>query len=202
VLWIETKTPEEAKQLHERIWGIESRETATGVEFRVRGDGLYENGKFWADAIGKLTDDPRERLNLAMRHLPLPAAFREAAISLRANIRQHRKQKTDYRVALEELYRLAAIWSFYLPYAPRLQQPGYNVMARVPYSEFESMSLTWETLGFEKLELLTKTDRDWMRGAWGEPQIQTTANNKYRDVWDRYENLLIEEKNSKKHWVG
>jgi hypothetical protein len=41
-----------------------------------------------------------------------------------------------------------------------------------------------------------------MRGAWGEPQIQTTANNKYRDVWDRYENLLIEEKNSKKHWVG
>jgi hypothetical protein len=48
-------------------------------------------------------------------------------------------------------YRLAAIWSFYLPYAPRLQQPGYNVLARVPFSEFESMSLTWGTLGCEKL---------------------------------------------------
>jgi hypothetical protein len=46
---------------------------------------------------------------MARRHLPLPAAFREAAIALRAIARQNRKHGNDYRSALEELYRLAAI---------------------------------------------------------------------------------------------
>src|ERR1019366_1649406 len=131
-LWIETRTPAEARQLQERMWGIELRETAGGAEYRVRGEGLSENSEFWADAISKLKDNPHERLNMAKRHLPLPGAFRDAAISLRAIIRQNRKQKTDCLSALEELYRLAAIWSLYLPYAPRLQQPGYNVLARQP----------------------------------------------------------------------
>lgn len=193
MLWIETRTPEDARHLQERMWGMELRETASGAEYRVRGDGLYEKGEFWANAIGKLKDAPLERLSMAKRHLPLPGAFRDAAISLRAIIRQSRRQKTDCSPALEELYRLAAICSFHLPYAPRLQQPGYNVLARVPFSEFESMALTWQTLGHEKLELLIKTDRGWMREAWGEPQTHTTAHQKYRDVWDRYEDILIEE---------
>jgi hypothetical protein len=196
MIWIETRTPEEARQIQERMWGIELRESAGGAEYRVRGDGLHENDEFWSDAIGKLKDDPYERLNMAKRHLPFPGAFREAAISLRAIIRRNRKQKTDCRSALEELYYLAAIWSFYVPYAPRLQQPGYNVLARVPFLEFESMSLTWATLGYEKLELLTKTDRGWMREAWGEPQIHTTAHREYRALWDSYEDILIEETRS------
>ena len=194
MLWIETRTPEEAKQLQERMWGIEEHESDSGVQLRVRGEGLSEAGEFWADAIRKLKDDPHQRLNMAMRHLPLPAAFREAAISLRAIIRRHRKHKTDCEPALQELYRLAAIWSFFVPYAPRLQGSGYDVLARVPFSEFESMSLTWESLGYEKLELLTKTDCRWMVEAWGEPQSHTMAHQKYRAVWDRYEDALIEEK--------
>jgi hypothetical protein len=70
-------------------------------------------------------------------------------------------------------------------------------MARVPFSEFESMSLTWETLGYEEMTFLTKTDLGWMREAWGEPPIHTTANLKYHDVWGRYENILIEEDQSR-----
>ena len=167
MLWIDTRTPEEARQLQERMWALELRATSGGSEYRVRRERLFDNGEFWADAIGKLKDHPSERLDMAKRHLPLPAAFREAATSLRAIIRQNRTQKTDCRRALEELYLLATIWSFCVPYAPRLQQPGYNVLERVPFSEFESMSLTWETLGYEKLELLSKTDRGWMREAWG-----------------------------------
>jgi hypothetical protein len=185
MLWIETRTPEEAEQLQKRMWGTEPGDAAGGAEYRVRGEGLLESGEFWADALGKLTDDPRERLKMAKHHLPLPAAFREAAISLRAIIRQNRKQETDYRPALEELYHLAAIWSFCLPYAPRLQQPGYNVLARVPFAEFESMSLTWGTLGDQMLDLLNKTDRRWMREAWGEPQTHTTLNTNRLVGWQR-----------------
>jgi hypothetical protein len=194
MLWIETRTPEEAKHLQDHMWGIEVRESAAGFEYQARGEGLYENGEFWADAIRKLKDDSHKRLDMARRHLPLPAAFQHAAISLRAIVRQNRKQGTDSRLALQELYHLAAISSFSVPYAARLQQPGYNVLARVPFSEFQSMSLTWETLGHEKLELLTNTDRQWMREAWGDPPVHTTAHHRYWEVWNRYEDILVGER--------
>jgi len=126
MLWVETRTPQEAKEVYERTWGIQCKDTARGVEFSVRGDGLYENAEFWAHAIQKVRDNPHERLKMPKRHLPLPAAFREAAVALRAIIRSSRKEKISYDGALEELYRLAGFWSFYVPYAPRLQQAGYT----------------------------------------------------------------------------
>ena len=138
MLWIETKTIDDAKQVYERTWGIVSHKTASGVEFNVRGENLFEDGVFWADAIKKIRNDPYDRLALAKRNLPLPAAFRETAISLRAIIRHQRKQMLDYGNPLKMLYRWAAIWSFYIPYAPRIKRRGYDVMARIPFSEFES----------------------------------------------------------------
>lgn len=42
-----------------------------------------EQNAFWADEIRKEKDDPDERLAMALRNLPLPAAFREAAKALR-----------------------------------------------------------------------------------------------------------------------
>lgn len=202
MLWIETQTKDEAKEIQERLWAIDAREMRGHTEYRVNGQGLCEKGEFWADAIRKLINDPEERLKMAKRHLPAPAAFREAALALRAIIRECRKQKTDFSAALTDLYRLAAIWSFYIDYAPRLKQPGYNVLARVPFKEFEAMSLEWETLGWEKLDLLTKTDRNWMREAWGEAPTHTTAYDKYRDVWERYENILITEESDRNSKFG
>lgn len=197
MVWIDTKTPEEAKHIQDRMWGADLREAPDGTVIGVRGEGLHEGGEFWADAIKKLKDKPHERLSMAKRHLPLPGAFSEAAIALRAIIRQARKQKAGYDSALKELYQLAAIWSFCIPYAPRLEQPGFNVWARVPFSEIERMSLTWLSLGYEKLELLKKTDRKLMVEVWGEPQTHTTAHMKYKSVWDKYEDILIEEKQSR-----
>lgn len=194
MLWIETKTPQDAKQLVDRMWGLEVVESPNATVFTVRGEGLSYDGEFWADAIKNLKEHPDARLSMAMRSLPLPGAFREAAISFRAIIRRNRKQSDDPEQALRQLYSLAAVWSFYIPYAPRLQQPGYNVLARVPFSEFESMSLTWESLGYRELALLKKTDCKWMVEAWGEPSAHTTAHQKYKTVWDRYESILCDEK--------
>ncbi|MGE0434029.1 MAG: hypothetical protein AB7S36_17370 [Planctomycetota bacterium] len=91
--WIDTRNADEARRLVERIWGIVSLETDTGWIASVRGDGLYEGDEFWADAIRKLKDKPQERLAMALRHLPLPAAFREAAVALRALIRAKQKEE-------------------------------------------------------------------------------------------------------------
>ena len=192
MFWIETKTPEDAKHIQDRMWGIVESQSSDGLEFRVRGEGLYENNEFWGDAICKVKD-PHKRLNMAMKYLPLPGAFYQAAISLRAIIREKRKRNIEFESDLKPLFHLAAILSFCIPYAIRLQQPGYNVFARVPFAEFNSMSLTWEALGYEKLNLLNKTDRKWMVEAWGEPQVHTTAHEKYLPIWNQYEERLINE---------
>lgn len=202
MLWIETKTLDEAKSLYDRMWGLELHE-AEGVTIgRVRGEGLYEDGVFWSEAIAKLMNDPPARLDMAIRYLPLPGAFHQAARALRAIVRERRKQKADYGPELRQLFHLAAILSFSVDYAPRLKQPGYNVFAHVPFAEFQSMSLTWDILGCDQLRLLTKTDRRWMIEAWGEPPIHMTAHDKYQRVWERYEDVLIADDRNRKDSLG
>jgi hypothetical protein len=195
MFWKDTKTPEEAKSLRDRMWGLERTAYNDGrIEWRVRGEGLYQNGEFWFDAIRKVRAWPHERLRMAEEHLPLPAAFQEAAVALRAIVRAHRVSGGEYGEELERLHKLAAIWSFYIPYAPRLQQPGGNVMERVPFAEFLAMDLSWNTIGCDRLSLLAKIDRRLMVTAWGEPKAHTTAHAQYQSVWDRYEDLLLGER--------
>jgi hypothetical protein len=56
------------------------------------------------------------------------------------------------------------------------------------------MKLTWDTVGYQKLDLLTKTDRRLMAAAWGEPKMHATAHELYQAIWDRYESMLIQER--------
>jgi hypothetical protein len=196
MLWTETKTPEEAEELQKWLWAIRANEGNGSVVYSVQNEGLVEHGEFWTKSIKELKDDPLKRLEMARRHLPLPAAFREAAISLRTIVRKGRKEGTSWDAPLEDLYRIAAIWSFYIPYAARLQQPGYNVLSRIPFSDFGSMSLTWDTLGYRLLQLLTETDRKLMREVWGEPPCHTTAHDKYHQVWTHYEDVLVRERDT------
>jgi hypothetical protein len=194
MLWKDTKTAEDAKALYDGMWGLVKTVTTNRIEWRVRGDGLYRDGEFWFDAIRKARVDPIVRLSIAEEHLPLPGAFQEAAVSLRALIRRQRSSGEGYLAELEHLHSLAAIWSFCVPFASRLQQPGYNVMARVPFAEFKTMDLTWNTIGCEKLTLLAKTDRRLMLATWGAPCTNATAHDLYRSIWDRYEDMVIGER--------
>jgi len=144
-------------------------------------------GEFWADNINKYKDDPEKRYALAMDQLPLPAGFREAAIALRALIRNKRKAKEDCETELKQLYHLAAIRSFMLDYSTVLQQPGYNIMASIPGGIINELPYSYETLGYEQLDLLNKTDRKWLIDAWGEPKGHTTLNTMHRALWDANE---------------
>ena len=77
--WINTETDEQANSSSVKFW-----------------DGLrndLNNEVFWADKIKEFRGEPVKRLAMALENLPLPAAFREAAIALRALIRAKRKAK-------------------------------------------------------------------------------------------------------------
>ena len=148
-------------------------------------------GEFWVDQIKNLRCDPEKRLTMALEHLPLPHAFKEAAVAVRAIIRERRKSKEAFEQYVTWLYWLAASRSFMVPYSERLREPGYNVMESVPGYVIRSLNFDYSTVGHEKLDLLNNTDRKWLVECWGEPEKHSTLNALHRDVWNEYEEKLI-----------
>jgi len=141
-----------------------------------------------------LRDERDKRLRLAMENLPLPGAFTEAAIATRALIREARKQGLPYEDHLALLYWLAAISSFGIPCSERLGQPGYNVVEAVPGRILKGLPFSYVQLGYEKLDLLNKTDVKWLVECWGEPASHSTLHEMHHDVWREYEEKLVLEK--------
>lgn len=174
-------------------------QSSTDKENQIRKDAFWENlrsslqnGTFWADRIAQFRDQPIERLRLAVDQLPLPAAFKEAAIAVRALIRERIERNEDPATEKSFLYWLAAVESFGLPYSELLQQPGFNVMQTIPGDVIKALPFTYDQLGYRYLTLLKKTDVKWCLSAWGEPTTHTTLNALHHEVWSKYE---IAEKN-------
>jgi len=181
--WLNTNSVNEASQNSSEFWE------------KLRED--IDGGTFWADEIKKLKSEPEKRLSLALKKLPLPAAFREAIISLRTIIREKKKKGEDYENDLSFLYWLAAIASFSIPYSDFLQQPGFNVIEATPGTVIQSLPFTYKTLGYEKLKLLNKTDFKWCVELWGEPEQHTTLNSLHNDVWKKYEKITKQKQEEK-----
>ena len=171
--WLETKNNEEAEKRAPDFWSRHKAEIGAG--------------EFWADRIKKLRGEPVKRLKLALDNLPLPASFREAAVAVRALIREKRKLEVIYDEELTLLYWLAAINSFCIPYSSVLKEPGYNVIESIPGKKLKSLPFTYSELGFEKLELLNITDKKWLIEIWGKPTAHTTLHKMHNDIWNQYE---------------
>ena len=186
--WIEIPTDEVAQASAEEFWAVMRSE--------------LDAGEFWADRIKRYRGEPKKRLALALKHLPLPAAFREAAIAIRALVRVHRKARSPIDEELVLLYRLAAVSSFMLDYAPRLQEPGFNVVEATPGRLVWSLPYTYSELGYRKLALLNKTDVKWLIEAWGEPESHTTLNAIHRSLWDEYETKLMQRRRRRLSELG
>ena len=182
--WLDSQSDAQAASRVEDYWSA------------LRDD--LDTGAFWADRIKQYRDEPGKRLQLAMDNLPLPAAFREAAVAIRAIIRAKRKSKDSYEEELGLLYWLAAIESFMLPYADRLGEPGFNVVESIPVKRLRSLPIDYTVLGYEKLERLNKTDKKWMIEAWGEPRAHSTLNRVHRQLWDEYEGKLVQRRQTER----
>ena len=171
--WHKTSNAKQAKSFSGDFWAAHREK--------------IQSGEFWADEIKNLKDRPVDRLKMAIDNLPLPAAFREAAVATRAIIRSKRKSKENYDQELQILYWLAATDSFSIPYSARLGMPGYNVMELVPGEELKSLPFSYKELGYSQLPLLNKTDCKWLTESWGEPKKHTTLHKLHKPLWIKYE---------------
>jgi len=154
-----------------------------------------QSDEFWFDAIRKNRNDNTERLKLALKNLPLPAAFSEAAKAIRTSIRELKKHKEDYSEMLTKLYKLACVRSFMLDYAPLLKQPGFNVMLSIPGGALFNLRTEYNEIGIEKLELLTMTDRKMIIECWGSTNANYTMNELYSDIWEKAEEAMCKKEN-------
>lgn len=175
--WRKTETSDDTDAFSSEFWSRHREDIASG--------------NFWADRIKKYRSEPAERLRIALENLPLPAAFREAAIAVRSLIRACRKATESYDEQLTFLYWLAAIDSFGVPYSERLQEPGYNVVESIPAKILKGLSFSYTQLGYEKLNLLNKTDVKWLVEKWGQPMCHTTLHDLHMTVWNEYEEKLF-----------
>lgn len=99
MLWIETKTDKEAQDLQAAIWDpVITIEPDGSMKGRSPGP-VEDGGEFWFETLQRDKRDPTQRYAIARRHLPLPAAWREMAIALRAMIRQARKDDDQDRAS-------------------------------------------------------------------------------------------------------
>lgn len=176
--WLEEKTDD----VNIRIMG--------GLHPSIGGTGEGED--FWLVALNEDKSNPIKRYEAALKGLPYPAAFREAALGLRALIREKVKAKESYEDELIALYRIAVWQSFGIKYSERAQTIGFNILERIPGGVITNLKYEYQTMGYEKLELVNKTDAKRMVELWGEPQSHSTLLESYSSLWKDYEDEYMQ----------
>jgi hypothetical protein len=190
LIWMKISDEESAYKFSTHLWEkLRKTETETRTAYYLEKDEL-----FWADEIKKYRDIPNKRLDYALKNLPYPAAFREAMIALRVITKN--KIKTNADINDEEykfLYRIGVVNSMCIPYSYTLEQPGFNVMERIPGALLFSLPIPYKEIGYEKIPLFNKTDCKMFIKLWGIPETHFSMNEYYNSIWKKYEKILVED---------
>lgn len=120
----------------------------------------------WQDEVKALRDAGqfREALALCNRQYPKMLAFRQTLITLRSQLKQ---TEAAPDASLEDIYRTALLAD--LARATReLSQTTEDIKATLP--ALDDARRYWPAVGYEKLDLLTKTDRNLLVRHWGAPK--------------------------------
>lgn len=141
---------------------------------------------FPAHEAEKLRDRPRERYEFALRYLPLPAAFREAAKGLRSIVRQRKQEDEPFEEPLRELYGLACVENLVMTPDPSQGIQVFHLTERLPRELWQDVEFPFEEIGYDELDLLGVRDRKRVRKMWGEPDAQRKVRDVLPEVWEHF----------------
>lgn len=153
--------------------------------------GAPSNDEHWYLTAQTSKDNPLKRFEAGVKGLPMPGAFTEAALGLRAVIRDKIKNNEDYEDYLKELYTLAVWQSFSMKYSERAGTLGHNILERIPGSKIAKLKCDYQDIGYKHLDLINKTDAKRLVAIWGEPKSHTTLLDFHSDLWKKYEDEYI-----------
>ena len=63
-------------------------------------------------------------------------------------------------------------------------------MEMIPGNLLFNLNFTYSDIGYEKIQLLGKSDITKLVTLYGQPKRHSTLNEMYRDIWDKYEKVL------------
>lgn len=147
------------------------------------------------------TKQPLLRLEVALQNLPVPGAFRHAAVALRALIREKIRASADFDDELVMLYWLASAWSFANHHTITYSAEIVALFEIMPASAFKNMPFSYKELGYEKLDLLNKTDAKWLREKWGTPDSHKTLNQLHPQVFREYQRKLKNKRSKERRGI-
>ncbi|MDY3305576.1 hypothetical protein [Psychrobacter sanguinis] len=169
----------------------------SGISLSLGGTATEDS--FWLTELQRNKTNPYKRYQSALKGLPYPAAFREAALGLRAIIREKAKNKQSAEEELTELYKIAVWQSFSMAYSNKAQTSGYSILERIPGSVIANLDYYYQDMGYEKLELINKTDAKRLVELWGEPDGHKTLLEADPKLWMKYEDEYIQIINAQGH---
>ncbi len=142
-------------------------------------------GADWRESIKGFQDRPRQRLALALAHLPAPKAFAEAVTALRRMLQDSRREGSLDEDALALMYQLAATDSFLYdtPVIEGIGRAEY-VFEDADPAVWADLEMPYPLLGFRKFRLLTRADGRILRETWGPPQKQQSAQKFHLIAWE------------------
>ena len=153
--------------------------------------GAVTNEENWYLSIQKFKDNPIKRFEAAVRGLPMPKAFNEAALGLRSIIRDKIKNNESYESDLEELYTLAVWQSYSMKRSERADTVGHSILERIPGGMIASINCDYQDIGYKYLDLINKTDAKRLVAIWGEPKSHTTLLEYDNSLWRQHEDEFI-----------
>lgn len=129
---------------------------------------------------------------LAQCHSALPqmGAFRQSCVVLRAQIRELKKKRQPFSGALEQLYQLAALAAFFHGKTPNTMALPSSAIKQIDYEAWQALRSPYAVLGFEHINLLTKTDAKWLVQEWGEPENHSFMRELHLAQWNDLRNSL------------
>ncbi|NBB82760.1 MAG: hypothetical protein GVY28_05075 [Alphaproteobacteria bacterium] len=145
---------------------------ATTAPFWQKARDKVRSGALWRDGDPVHSGEPATRLKEAIDGLPKVGAFQDAAVAAREMVRQRMKNGEKPLVELGLLYWLAALNSY-----PDSDSERQEALAGDRLYDYD---FDYARLGYERLELLNKTDRGWLVDHLGEPEAHVTLKDLYR----------------------
>jgi len=138
----------------------------------------------WADVVDESMrrGDLHKVLAECQKHFPFPYAFKKAAVAIRKQIRESRKNRVDYENLLEELYKTAVCENFFrfIEWTAILDNDLCVLTARPLVGR---IGHPYRQIGYRNLKLLNRTDEKWIVEKWGEPDSHSDAKAANQQLW-------------------
>lgn len=138
--------------------------------------------------VVELGDPVEERLYKALKSIPLPYGYEEAAIALRKIIGDKDKTGDNFSAQLDVLYQLAQQHAFLYEewFDKGLGYPVHVIVDCIPRDDLKSIQASYSEIGYQLLPLLKKVDVRRLVKERGEPRAHVSMRNKLAERWAIY----------------